>query len=57
MFSRLVMQITECEGVTEQLKASNQIRNTLKKAKYLQANIVYNDKLYIEIFDEIFLTH
>lgn len=49
MFSRLVKQMAECEGVTEQLKADNQMKwvaqmNNIrsKAAEIVNHNIIFN---------------
>ena len=48
MFSRLVEQIAECEGVTEQLKAIDQMawigamNNILGRAEIICSNLIYS---------------
>lgn len=45
MFERLVKQMVECEGVTEQLKAANSMEwvRTLNSIRYRAVEIVYTE--------------
>ena len=49
MFFRLVKQMTECEGVTEQLKAENQMEwvRRMNCIRNMAAEIVKNDLIFI----------
>ena len=48
MFSRLVKQMAECEGVTEQLKANNQMNwvSRMNNIRSRATEIVNNDMIY-----------
>ena len=48
MFSRLVKQMAECEGVTEQLKANNQMNwvSRMNNIRSRATEIVNNDIIY-----------
>ncbi|MBE7013491.1 MAG: TnpV protein [Ruminococcaceae bacterium] len=48
MFFRLVKQIAECEGVTEQLKADNQMEwvGKINNIRNMATEIVNNDLIY-----------
>ena len=48
MFERLVKQMAECEGVTEKLKADNQMAwiSRVNNIRSRAAEIVYNDLIY-----------
>ena len=48
MFERLVKQMAECEGVTEKLKADNQMEwiSRVNNIRSRAAEIVYNDLIY-----------
>lgn len=49
MFSRLVKQMSECEGITEQLKAENQLKWIQRMNNIFNSatEIVNNDLIYI----------
>ena len=49
MFSRLVRQMAECEGVTEQMKADNQLEwvQKMNNIRSRATNIVNTDLLYV----------